>query len=70
MKKILFDRNLTSVRPMSTRPPSAIAGGTATRLTSAMQLNPSVPSQRIGTAIGFADNVKQSFLIYSLNNFL
>lgn len=42
---------------MTTRPPSAIAGGTATRLTSAMQHNPSVPSQRIGTAIGFADNV-------------
>lgn len=46
---------------MSTRPPSAVAGGTATRLTSAMQSNPGVPSQRIGTAIGFADSVSISF---------
>lgn len=50
-------RNLSSARPMTTRPPSALAGGTATRLTSAMQHGPAVSSERIGTAIGIADNV-------------
>lgn len=50
-------RGLTSARPMSTRPPSALAGGTATRLTSAMHTNATVPNQRIGTAIGFAETV-------------
>lgn len=42
---------------MSTRPPSALASGTASRLTSAMHSNTGAPSQRIGTAIGFTDNV-------------
>lgn len=51
-------RNLSSARPHSTRPPSALSGGTATRLTSAMHnINVAAASQRIGTSIGFADNV-------------
>lgn len=45
---------------MSTRPPSALAGGTASRLTSAMNTNATVPSQRIGTAIGFAETVSHN----------
>lgn len=57
---MLLLRNLTSARPMSTRPPSALAGGTATRLTSALQHSPAAPSQRIGTAIGIADNVSDT----------
>lgn len=52
-------RGLTSARPMSTRPPSALAGGTATRLTSALHTTATVPNQRIGTAIGFAETVSQ-----------
>lgn len=43
---------------MTARPPSALVGGTATRLTSAMQHGPAVSSERIGTAIGIADNVR------------
>lgn len=54
-----MSRNLTSARPMSTRPPSALAGGTASRLTSAMHQTSVTSSQRIGTAIGFADNVRK-----------
>lgn len=51
-------RKLTSARPLTTRPPSALSGGTATRLTSAIHTsNSAVSNQRIGTAIGFADNV-------------
>lgn len=42
---------------MSTRPPSALASGTASRLTSAMHSTSGAPNQRIGTAIGFTDNV-------------
>lgn len=42
---------------MSTRPPSALASGTASRLTSAMHSNSGAQNQRIGTAIGFTDNV-------------
>lgn len=40
----------------SMRPPSALSGGTATRLSSAIN-GPGNSSQRVGTAIGFADNV-------------
>lgn len=45
----------------SMRPPSALNGGTATRLSSAMQVQGN-SGQRMGTAIGFADNV--IFMIY------
>lgn len=42
----------------SARPPSALAGGTATRLVSAMyQPGTASSAQRVGTAIGFKDNV-------------
>lgn len=60
-RKNSLSRNLSSARPMSTRPPSALTGGTASRLTSAMHQSTVTPSQRIGTAIGFADNVSQQF---------
>lgn len=59
------ERGLTSARPMSTRPPSALAGGTATRLTSALHTNTTVPNQRIGTAIGFAETVSHEHKIYT-----
>lgn len=45
----------------SARPPSALAGGTATRLSSAMQA-PNSSTQRMGTAIGFVDNVSSKKL--------
>lgn len=60
-QKIFYDRNLSSARSISKRPPSALSGGTATRLTSAMQTSiPTSSNQRIGTAIGFADNVSRT----------
>lgn len=46
---------------MSARPPSSLRGGTASRLTASLSFNNGPPptSQRIGTALGYAENVKQ-----------
>lgn len=58
VSEIIFIILINFRKLTSARPPSALTGGTATRLTSAMHTsNPIVSNQRIGTAIGFANNV-------------
>lgn len=50
---------------MSARPPSSLRGGTASRLTANLSFNNGPPptSHRIGTALGYAENVKYKTVI-------